>query len=106
MEHKDFYQLRNACFELVKTELQARYNGEMMEDYMTLWAKHRILPSAELVVETYMGIIGYHKWLKRENIEPRFFVQDALHDLAESRFFLRDDGYSPRTHQYIEFYTE
>lgn len=104
MERQEFTGLRERCLGLVKKELLERYDGELLDDYITLTLQHRMLPPAALVVETYKGIIGYRNWLRSVNLEPGSFVGDALHDLSECRAYTRNDGYSPRTHGYLEHY--
>ncbi len=78
----------------------------MLDDLISLTIQHQMLPPVPLVIKTYKGIIGYRQWLRQENVKPVSFVQDALHDLYECRLYSRDDGYSPRTYQYIKFYRE
>lgn len=107
MEKQTFANLQDRCFKLVKTELRQHYNGELLDLLVYISLQHKILCVTDLRIETYKGIIGYYNWLTSKNIELKSFIQDALHDLREATKYRReDDGYCPRTSQYVEFYTE
>lgn len=105
MTKSEFTALQERCLSIVKEELRKRFEGEIFDDFLALFLTHRTLPPAELVIETYQGIIGYHNWLNAEGYERSSFLQDSLHDLAGCVNYRRNDGYSPRTGSYVEFYT-
>lgn len=105
MTPSEFTALRERCFSLVNGALKQKYKPSMFDDLIDLMVLHQQLPDAPLVVTTYQGIIGYHTWLQQEGRDRASFLPDALHDLAECVRYDRDDGYSPRTGRYAEFYT-
>lgn len=106
MTSKQFAALRERCLNLVKEELQKNYGTEMLDDFVYLVLQHRVLPCAPLVVQSYKGIIGYYYWSQLKKWNPGIFVETALHDLCECQQYARNDGYSPRTSEYIRFYQE
>lgn len=105
MTPTEFSSLRERCFSLVSSALKQKYESTMFDDLIDLMLLHQQLPDAPLVVTTYQGIIGYHIWMQGEGRDRPSFLPDALHDLAECVRYDRDDGYSPRTGSYVEFYT-
>lgn len=104
MSLSDLSVLRERCLSLVRTEFKDCYNGELLDEYITLTRQHRMLPAVPLVEETYRGIIGYYNYMQKNGWDTTLFLQDALHDLAECLHFERKDGYSPRTAGYVKFY--
>lgn len=104
MSLSDFSVLRERCLSLVREEIKARYKEELLDEFIALTLQHRMLPAVPLVEKTYKGIIGFHDYLQKNGQDTALFLQDALHDLAESLHFENRDGYSPQTAAYAEFY--
>lgn len=107
MDLSDFSVLRERCLALVRSELKTHYNGELFDEYVALTAQHRMLLAVPLVADTYRGILGYHLYLQQHGSEPdKSFLLDALHDLTGCLHYQRDDGYSPRTNAYIQYFEQ